>query len=85
MMLQIEGGLSSCYKQKSIGLLAVIEAMQNGFDVAKEYEVPKSTLKDRLSGRLFHGTKPGPRPYLEENQLADYLVNTAKEERQEGR
>ena len=26
--------------------------------------VPRSTLKDRISGRVIHGTNPGPRPYL---------------------
>ncbi len=31
---------------------------------AKLFEVPPSTLKDRLSGRVLHGTKPGPVPYL---------------------
>ena len=25
--------------------------------------VPHTTLKDRLSGRVVHGTKPGPKPY----------------------
>lgn len=43
--------------------------------------VPRSTLKDRLSGRVIHGTNPGPRPYLsntEEAELADFLVETAK-------
>ena len=26
--------------------------------------VPSSTLKDHLSGRVIHGSKPGPKPYL---------------------
>ena len=45
------------------------------------YGVPKSTLKDRLSGRVLHGRNPGPRPYLdssEENELADFLVSSAE-------
>ena len=63
-------------------MLAAIEAVENGCGVnqaAKEHGVPKSTLKDRLSGRVVHGTNPGPRPYLnkqEEDELADYLVQT---------
>ncbi len=31
---------------------------------AKLFGVPPSTLKDRLSGHVLHGTKPGPVPYL---------------------
>ena len=65
-------------------MLAAIEAVENGCgtnQAAKEHGVTKSTLKDRLSGRVVHGTNPGPRPYLskrEEDELADYLVQTAK-------
>ena len=38
-------------------------------------------MKDRLKGRVTHGTKPGPHPYLdsrEESELVDYLFNAAK-------
>ena len=48
---------------------------------ARLYGVPPSTLKDRLSGRVVHGVKPGPRPYLttkEEKELTDHLVLSAK-------
>ena len=41
------------------------------------YGVPRSTLKDRLSGRVVHGTKPGPKPYLcpdEEKELINHLT-----------
>ena len=43
--------------------------------------VPKTTLKDRLSGRVVHGTNPGPAKYLdeeEEHALADHLIVSAK-------
>ena len=43
---------------------------------AKEYEVPITTLKNRLSGRVVHGTNSGPVPYLskiEETELVKYL------------
>jgi len=49
--------------------------------IAVLYGVPKSTLHDRISGRVEHGTKSGPRPYLdaeEERQLANHLVKVAK-------
>ena len=31
---------------------------------AKVYGVPKSTLHDCVLGRVLHGHKPGPKPYL---------------------
>ena len=43
--------------------------------------IPPTTLKDCLSGRVVHGTKPGPVWYLndeEEHALADHLVEAAK-------
>ena len=48
---------------------------------ADVHDVPRSTLKDRLKGRVTHGTKPGPRPYLdsrEEEELVGYLFDAAK-------
>ena len=47
---------------------------------ATKHGVPRSTLKDRLSGRVVHGTKPGPKPYLtatEEQELTDHLIMAA--------
>jgi len=32
--------------------------------ISKKYNIPRSTLKDRISDRVTHGTKPGSRPYL---------------------
>jgi len=31
---------------------------------AVHYDVPRTTLKDRISGRVVHGTNPGAKPYL---------------------
>ena len=48
---------------------------------ADTYGVPRSTLKDRLSGHVVHGVKPGPRPYLtepEERELAQHLKDLAE-------
>ena len=42
--------------------------------------VPQSTLKDRLSGRVIHGTKPRPKPYLtvdEEAKLSQHLLQSS--------
>ena len=37
--------------------------------------MPKTTLKDRLSGGVQHGSKPGPKPYFDEevSKLFDFL------------
>jgi len=43
--------------------------------------VPKSTLYDRVTGRVTHGRKPGPNPYLtkaEETELSKFLIVTNK-------
>ena len=43
--------------------------------------VPLTTLKDRLSGRVEHGTKPGPVKYLnneEERALSEHLIEASK-------
>lgn len=42
---------------------------------ARAHDVLKTTLKDRISGRVVHGTKPEPHQYLkaEEVHLTWYL------------
>ena len=43
--------------------------------------MPPSTLKDRMSGRVLHGSKPGPVPYLapeEEDELIGYLLKASQ-------
>ena len=47
---------------------------------ADQYGVPRTTLKDRLSGRVTPGTNPGPVPYLtseEEDELVKHLLTCA--------
>ena len=42
-----------------------------------QFVVPKTTLKDRLRDRVTHGTKSGPKQYLnneEEKELAEFLL-----------
>ena len=43
-----------------------MKAVQKGdIEAAREYGVPRTTLKDQVSGRVKHGsTKSGPQPYL---------------------
>ena len=48
---------------------------------ADQYGVPRTTLKDRLSGRVVQGTNPGPIPYLsasEEYELFQHLLTCAE-------
>ena len=67
-------------------MIAAIKACRSGSSssinqAAKDHGVPASTLKDRLSGRVIHGSKPGPPPYLtpdEESALESYLLECAK-------
>ena len=64
-------------------MVAAIKAVEEGGAVrtaVRGHGFPYSTLKDRLRGRVQHGTKPGPRPYLsctEEADLGDFLKKYA--------
>ncbi len=61
---------------------AAIKCVQTEFvsenKAADLHGVPQTTLKDRLSGRLLHGTKSGPKPYLTENEKADLITHLVK-------
>ena len=64
---------------------AAIDAVKSGRmgvnRAALEFGVPRTTLKDRIAGRVVHGTRSGPKPYLtpqEEKELADFLVSCSK-------
>ena len=61
-----------------------IQAVKDGQckikEAAREYDVPRTTLQDRLSGRVVHGIKPGPKLYLnkaEQSELAEFLEVTS--------
>ena len=44
--------------------------------------MPRSTLNDKISGRVVQGTNPGPSPYLvaaEEIELSLFLIDTPKQ------
>ena len=70
------------YKQWSeesmLGALKAIKDDTMGCNrAATEFNVFKTTLKDRLPGRVAHGCKSGRAPYLtyaEEQELYDWLV-----------
>ena len=65
-------------------LAAISRVQDDGLSVnqaADLHGVPRSTLKDRLSGRVIHGTKSGPKSYLtaeEENELVMHLLQVSK-------
>ena len=51
-------------EQMDVALYSVTYDGLSGNKAADLHGVPRSTLKDRLSGRVKHGTKPGPKLYL---------------------
>ena len=60
-------------------ILAALESVRNGKSIqrsALQHGVPRTTLQDRHLGKVVHGSKPGPVPYLnieEEKQLSEFL------------
>ena len=65
---------------------AALKAVESGSaisinKVARQHGIPPTTLKDRLSGRVVNGTKPGRPSYLtsqEESELEAYLIESCK-------
>ena len=63
-------------------MTATIKAVEYGNShmnqTAMTHGVPKTTLKDRLSGRIEHGSKPGPDLYLndEEAKISTFLADS---------
>ena len=61
-------------------MVTAIAAVQSNKCSVREaseiYGVPKSTLHDRISGKVIHGSRSGPERYLndtEENSLVKFL------------
>lgn len=60
-----------------------IKAVKNGTPIqhaARLHGVPRTTIRDRTLGRVKHGKKPGPTPYLsvvEEKELASFITDVA--------
>ena len=64
---------------------AALEAVKSGsisvLRAAREHGVPRQTLRDRVNGKVVHGTNPGPKPFLssaEEKELSNFLLDVAK-------
>ena len=60
-------------------MVAAMDSVKGGVPIkraALEYGVPRTMLSDRVNGRVVHGDKPGPRPYLsqsEEGNLSEFI------------
>ena len=62
-----------------LAITAVRDGTMSSNMASRTYNVPPSTLKDRIYGRVKHGV-PGPIPYLtevEEKKLHDFVVKAA--------
>ena len=63
-----------------MGMLSVVKGQMSANKAADSHGVPHTTLKGRLSGRVVHGTNPGPKPYLtceEEMELSVHLLQAS--------
>ena len=66
-------------KWSNESMVAAMNAVSKGCSVnraAIEHRVPRTTLQDRISGKVQHGIRPGPKPYLnklEEGNLVEFL------------
>ena len=69
---------------ENVSMQNALKAVDKGEPVrraAELYKVPRSTLHDRASGKVMHGAKSGPQPYLsieEEEELTNFLFEMAK-------
>ena len=64
----------------SRAMKAVLESGMSVRRAAVEYNVPKSTLNDRIQGKVIHGCRSGPSRYLteaEEEELLRFLMRSA--------
>ena len=81
--------LSPCVSKKwkewnNESMVAAIKAAEEGQSLsraARDHGVSKTTLHNRVSGRVLHGVNSCPKPYLnsvEEKELGTYLKHCAK-------
>ena len=67
-------------------MVEAMEAVKSGRlgvnRAAKEYNVPRTTLKDRIAGSVKHSSKSGPDPYLtlRLSKETEFLINVCKME-----
>ena len=64
-------------------MLDAMKAVQDGSPIttaARVHGVPRTSLHNRIKGRVVHGVKPGPKPCLsteEETELAEFAIEAA--------
>ena len=67
--------------EQMIAVIKAVEENNRGINqVATAHGVPKTTHKDMLSGSVQHGTKAGPKPYLndaKESELFTFLKKSS--------
>ena len=65
-------------------MIRAMDAVKQGSSVkraAEQHGVPRTTLRDHISGHVQHGKKPGPEPYLnreEEEDLVNFIEEVAE-------
>ena len=65
-------------------MVRAMDAVKRGSSMkraAEQHGVPRTTLRDRISGRAEHEKKPGPEPYLnreEEEDLVNFIEEVAE-------
>ena len=73
-----------CLKWSNESMVAAINAVSKGCSISRatrEHGIPRTTLQDRISGKVQHGIRPGPKPYLnksEEGNLVNFLEVVAE-------
>ena len=69
---------------ENVSMQNALKAVDKGESIrraAELYNVPRSTLYDRVSIKVMHGARSGPQPYLsveEEEEVTNFLLETAK-------
>ena len=64
-------------------MIAAMESVKGGLSIKRAAElhgVPRTTLQDRVKGKVMHGVNPGPQLYLqpdEEKELSCFLTEVA--------
>ena len=60
---------------------AINSVVDENTQAARKYGIPKSTLYDRISGKVQHGKKPGPSQLLsaaEEEEFSSFLIEVSQ-------
>lgn len=72
---------SHYHQWEYVSMVKAMSAVERGMSVRHASElhgVPKSSLHDRVSGKVQHGVRPSYLSLVEEEELANFLVHTAE-------